>query len=346
MSELLIATWFVADRPDEATYFPQIGRHSADAGAKAVYWRCILCFYATSLALNPDHPHAFFTNTDLPSVDGIDVARLFARWGVEVVRLPIRYRVPPGRVDSWGNQFYIFDVIDHLVAVRRWRSAIILDSDVVWTKPAGAIAERVARDGVLTYTHDLDAYAAGAPINGVTREELAAFMARHGGPRRDSIVYCGGEIFCGTLDAMARIAARVPPLWQAVLAGEEGAPKEEAHLLSLIYAMEDMPIGNADDVIKRMWTTFHHHTVTTADLALPLWHLPSEKRSGFPDLFAQLRAAGLESNAPADLGITPGMMARIFGIPRRSAGKLIRDLSAKIGDKASAYRRKFGRRAA
>lgn len=339
---MLIGTWFVADSAEEGTYFPQLNENSASASAHAVYWRCILAFYATSLAQNPHNPHVFFTNTIVPSIDGVDLAGLFARWGVEVVLLPITYRLPKGRVGSWGNQFYIFDVIDHLAATRRWPSALILDSDVVWTAPATALEAALGRDQVLTYVHDLDAYAAGAEINGLTREALAGFSARHGGPSSSTMVYCGGEIYAATLDATVRIAARARLLWQAILAGAEGAPKEEAHLLSIIYAMEGFRLGTADPFIKRMWTTFQHNTIEPADLDLPIWHLPAEKRSGFAELFAYIRGHDLTKASPADLDLGRGRLARMFGIPRRSGGKLVRDFSAKLIEKARA--RSGGRR--
>lgn len=334
MREMLVATWFVADQDDEGTWFPQIGSNSADAGAKAIYWRCIATFYATSLAHNPDNPHAFFTNTDLPSVDGVDIAALFDRWGVEVVRLPISHRLPPGRVDSWGNQFYVFDVIDHCAETGRWPSVLVLDSDVVWTSSVEALERQVASDGVLSYVHDLVPYPAGTPVNEVMREDLARFMARHGGPEQDTIVYCGGEIFCATLPEVQRLADQVRPLWQAVLDGEPDVPLEEAHLLSVLYAMNRYPLGNADAFIKRMWTTFKYHDVEPGDEQLMLWHLPAEKRSGFPDLFARLVAAGLETRPPAEVAPGRAELARVFGIPRRSPGKWVRDVRSKVGEHA------------
>ncbi|KHL24895.1 hypothetical protein PK98_13570 [Croceibacterium mercuriale] len=331
---MLVATWFVADQQGEGTWFPQIGGNSADAGAKAIYWRCVVTFYATSLQHNPHNPHAFFTNTDLPSVDGIDIAALFARWGVEVIRLPITYRIPLGRVDSWGNQFYIFDIIDHCARSGRWPSVIVLDSDVVWTSAAEPMERQVTLDGALSYVHDLDAYPAGEQINGVTREQLVRFMARHGGPVQDTMVYCGGEIFCATLPAMIAMADRVPALWQAILAGEEDAPKEEAHLLSLLYVMEGYPLGNADPFIKRMWTTFKHNNLVPGDERLAIWHLPAEKRSGFPALFARLKGHGLERRDPLELAVSREEMGRIFGVPRRSPAKWLRDMRSKVSEHA------------
>ena len=332
----LISTWFVEDRPEESTYFPQVNESSASPAVHAVYWRCIVAFYATSLIHNPGNPHAFFTNTNLPEVDGVDVAALFARWGVEVIVLPITHRLPRGRVGSWGNQFYIFDVIDYLARVGRWPSAVVLDSDVVWTAPGARMEQAILSEGALTYVHDLDAYPEGAQINGVTRQALAGFSRRHGGPAASTIVYCGGEIYAATLDATIRVAELGRSLWDAVVAGEDGAPMEEAHLLSVIYGMAGYRLGSADPFIKRMWTAFHHNTVERADLDLPIWHLPAEKRSGFGDLFAYMCQQDIARSMPQDLDLSRARLARIFGIPRRNAVKLVRDLTAKLLEKTGA----------
>jgi hypothetical protein len=76
-----IATWFVADDAATATFFPQVGSRSDAPETQAVYWRCVLCFYASSLVLNPAQPHVFFTNTALPTIDGIDFAAVLVKEG-------------------------------------------------------------------------------------------------------------------------------------------------------------------------------------------------------------------------------------------------------------------------
>ena len=196
-----------------------------------MYWRCVVAFYATSVPWNPLRRHVFFTNTDLPTVDGVNVGQLFQRWGVETVRLPVTHRLPPGRVTSWGNQFFIFDIIDYAARSKRWPGMVVLDSDVIWTSSGDALETAIEESGLITYVHDLDAYPAGARINGVTREELGRFASRHSDKSFDGIVYCGGEIFAATLEETTRIAQIAPELWESVKESDEDAPQEEAHLI-------------------------------------------------------------------------------------------------------------------
>lgn len=329
-----IATWFVADAAADATFFPQIGCRSDAPGAQAVYWRCTVAFFASSLAVNPQARHIFFTNTDLPWVDGVDVHDTLARWGVEVVRLPITWRLPPRAVDSWGNQFYVFDILGYWASHGGTTPLIVLDSDCLWLRSADEMVAALARHGALTYRLDADEHPEDAPINGLSRAGMARFLARHSALSLPSTPYFGGEILAATPTLCARIFERAHALWPAILAGEEHAPREEAHLLSVIYAMEGVAPGTANSFIRRMWTTFHHHNVSRRDLALTIWHLPAEKRTGFADLFARIAASSLDPrrDGPA-MGLSIPQYARIMGIPRRHPAKFVRDLGLKLREK-------------
>lgn len=331
-----IATWFVADDAEEATFFPQVGSRSDSSSAKKIYWRCVVCFFASSIGVNPDARHVFYTNTTLPTVDGVAIGPLFERWGIEVVHQPVTYRLPRGTVREWGNQFYVFDVMSDHVERGGASPLILLDSDCVWLRPASALLDEIDRHGALTYELGYDAYAKGGDINGQTREGMAKFVAMHGGKDVGEVPYCGGELYAATADMNRSLVERAKQLWPDVLAQGSDAPREEAHLLSVLYALEEIAIGTANPFISRMWTTFHHNTLRPEDRDLAIWHLPSEKRTGFADLYRQIVRTG-----PADprtqaeiMGLTPSRYARLMGYPRRHPAKFARDLALKLGEKA------------
>ena len=335
-AQTIIATWFVDDDAADATFFPQLGARSDDPGAKAVYWRCTAAFYASSLAHNPDARHVFYTNGLLPVVDGFDIAQAFERWGVDVVTLPITWRLPAGSVGSWGNQFYVFDVIAHVAANDPEDRLILLDSDCVWRKPADEMIAAIDREGALTYELGFDEHPEGEAINGLSREAMAKFAARHGGGDAEAVPYCGGEIYAATAPVNARIARRASDLWPEIEAGAQDAPREEAHLLSVIYTLENIAIGTANPFIRRMWTTFHHNNLAPADRDLAIWHLPAEKRTGFSDLFADVaRNPSRDPRTDAKaMGLSDYRISRLMGYPRRSPVKFTRDLALKIREKA------------
>ncbi len=134
-TETAIATWFVADRLGEETSFPQVEGLSSSAKFQNTYWRCITCFFSSSLRHNVEAPHLFFTNTEIPVVDGVDLSLLFRSWEIQIIRLPITFRLPRSATGSWGNQFYILDIIKYVAAGKCSHNLIVLDCDCVWTKP-------------------------------------------------------------------------------------------------------------------------------------------------------------------------------------------------------------------
>lgn len=331
--DLAICTWFVADTTSNATFFPQVVGRSDAPEVQAVYWRCVVCFYATSLHVNSGRRHIFFTNAPLPHLDGLNIALLFQDWGVEVVTLPIEHRLPAGTVSHWGNQFYIFDILDHLAVQGDAEHYIVLDSDCVWVDAADALDTAIARHGVLTYTLGADEHPIEQEINGLTRHGMARFLGRLGGPVLDMTPYYGGEIFAGTLAEIRRIVDAKPALWQRVLAQEADAPREEAHLLSILYALLAYSSDTANPFIRRIWTNFLRRNVHADDEALTIWHLPREKKNGFRDLFRIIADQVRLGAKPVDMPLTRALYRRMMGVPRRSPLKFIRDLNDKILEK-------------
>jgi hypothetical protein len=329
----VISTWYVSDNAQNATFFPQIGKSSNAPEAKTIYWRCILCFFASSVAVNPHSTHVLFTNSKLPIIDGFDVAQAFDQWQVTVVYLPINYRLPVGRVEAWGNQFYIFDIIRHLAESGAYERYVVLDSDCVWMRPVIPLEKAINRYGVLTYLLDEREFGATDSINGLSRQGMARFLSSLGGEPHESIPYFGGEIFAATRNEIDKLARQIDPIWARVLVAEKDAPKEEAHLLSILYAKNGYEIGTANSFIKRMWTTFKHNNVEASDCDLTIWHLPSEKKFGFRDLFLKLAAGQGDYRDPAALGFRQDTYGLAMGVPRRNSTKLIHDVAAKLRER-------------
>ena len=72
----IIATWLVADTPADRTDYPQVPGDSATIGFQAVYWRCVVCFFATAVKMQVPARRVLFTNVEtVPSVDGYDLGK-------------------------------------------------------------------------------------------------------------------------------------------------------------------------------------------------------------------------------------------------------------------------------
>jgi hypothetical protein len=339
-----IATWFVADKRGEETSFPQVGGMSSSAEFQNIYWRCVTCFFASSLRHNAGAPHVLFTNADIPIVDGIDLADLFRNWGVQVINLPITFRLPRAAARSWGNQLYILDIIRFWAADKCPDNLVVLDCDCLWTSTVEPISEAISRHGCLTYTLNDEHYAWDAPINGATRQEMARTLDRWTADcgvdvpaniqNAPYLHYHGGEIFAATKEVCCDLAVLIDSLWEWWRKAEFDSRgiKEEAHFLSILYASHSYSNYTANPFIKRIWTTFHLNNVKRSDFDLPIWHPPAEKKTGFRRLFWEITGDRREAWAAASEQDYNKMQARFLGIPRRDVTKFFLDLSLKLAE--------------
>ena len=339
-----IATWFVADRPGEETAFPQVEGLSSSADFQNTYWRCVICFFASSLRHNPDAPHLLFTNVSSPAVDGVNLAKLLSKWGVQIIHLAITFRAPPSVAKSWGNQFYILDVIKYVAANDCSDNLILLDCDCVWTMSARRISEAISRHGCLTYTLNEEHYRLDASINGITRQEMAKALRSwaadcdiddHAEMRNAPwIPYHGGEIFAASKKVCCDLANPIDSLWEWWRGAGSGGLgiKEEAHFLSILYAFHAYSNCTANDFIKRIWTAFSVFNAGQSDFGRAIWHLPSEKQSGFRRLFRELTGDRRESWADATAGLQSNVGA-LFWHPTQGPGETFFGHLSEVGEK-------------
>ncbi len=341
-----IGTWMYGEPEGEESFYPAVGGNTSAPSFQAVYWRCVATFFATSARQNPHAHHVLFTNFEqVPRVDGFDLAALLARLGVETVRLPFTYLPPEGYFGSWRNQFYIFDIIHHLAGrLAPDDTALVLDSDCVWVRPADEMVGATAACGLLTYEV---AYPEGMDVHGLSRRDMGALYrdllgADWTGTDEPVAVpaappYHGGELFAATGRAVQQVAERIDPLWDEMLGRfRRGAPKfnEEAQALSFLYHALGYPGGTADPFIRRIWTTlFRSEPALPSDQDLTLWHLPAEKRYGIRYLFEGMK------RERSRFWTTPlgepfrAYLGRQLGVPRRTPQKLIRDTASGLAHK-------------
>lgn len=321
----VISTWFVQDDADTATFFPQVGTRSSDSETQMVYWRCICVFFATSRAVN-DCRHLFFSNVAPPRIGDFDTAAFLKALGVECVTLPITHRL--GGVASWGNQFYILDIIRHLATNPCGDRYVVLDSDCVWTRPVDDLVKVIDAHGAALYRIG---YPDAHVINGATQGQMSDFLRAHGDVDLPLVPYCGGEIFAAAAREMPAIAATADRFWQVLTDSPDPELKEEAHLLSCVYAQLGYPAGTADPYIRRMWTSLRHNNLNKTDPERMIWHLPSEKRSGFAAAFRRLEASTAPGLPAGDFARADRrLLGRLMGVPRRGPAKLLHDVLARL----------------
>ncbi|WP_129218611.1 hypothetical protein [Lichenibacterium ramalinae] len=342
-SKDIIASWFVADDPLNASDFPQTGHDSSREKFQQVYWRCVVGFYATLARQSPNARKVFFTNLEtLPKIGTFDIAEFFSRIGVEVITLRTVRRLGSAKVKTWNNQFFILDIIEHLASRTDFETVMVLDADCVWVRSPDAMVFDVRRRGILSLSQP---YPESFAINGVTRPDMmraAALLA--GRPLPCVPHYSGGELFAATAARVKDVWRTAEPMWQRLLDAAPGeiTVTEEGQFLSIIYEFLDVPVGTADPHCRRLWTALRLNNVSMEDKdsSRCVWHLPMEKKTGFADLF---RAIGQNDSWvwTTDPDGLREIIAKTMGIPRRSGKQWLMQVAAR----AEFYREKLDKRA-
>lgn len=319
----IIATGFVADTEETATEFPSAGKNSADLRFQAVYWRCIASFFYTARVNNPDAELILFSNIAPPMVDRVDLSAVLRRLSVNVVNLPLTFRLPQDGISRWGSVFYVLDIIYWMLINRSNHRFALLDSDVVIAGNLEPLFAALANQPFGGYRID---YPDGHSVNGLTPRAAAAIASRLS-QNRDlaTLPIYGGELFLGYTAALAYWKEKIGCLWQECLnlaRGEERITTEE-HFWSIFYAIHSVNVVDQNPFIKRMATYRRFNTVVDGDQHKLIWHMPAEKKRGFADLFAYLKRRNFDierdSNRLRDL------MGRFLGVPRTSLRKQMRD---------------------
>jgi hypothetical protein len=328
----LLATGFVVDAPDQGTTFPSAGGSSADPRVQAVYWRCLTALFASARITNPAQRLALFCNVAPPLVDGVDLARVLDQYGVELRLVPLTARLPQGRTAVWGNVLYFFDILSALEGEPDDLRFALVDSDVLVTAPLDPLWRLLGNAAFAGYVVET---APDEPVNGMTRRELAAAASGLSGRDLAQLPHYGGELFATTIGAWKANRALFARLLEQASSrsGPAAGVLTEEHMFSIAFALLDQPVADARHVIKRIWTSPRHSTVRAGDELLPIWHLPAEKRYGLADLFHWLAARDFPRDlAPEEFRRIAG---RLCGVPRKDAGKWVRDglrqVSAKLG---------------
>jgi hypothetical protein len=334
----LIGTAFVVDAPGEESLFPQVAGKSSAPDFQAVYWRAMSVMFASSVRNNPTARHVLFCNTSPPNNERLPILDLFTQWGVELVTVPFTYRGAAPRTQQFGNVLYLFDVVKYLAEHLDDGTILILDPDCVWIRPAEVLASLVEARGAVFYD---SGYPPIQDNNGLTRRQLAAIAGTcsEDAPLDHTAlpVFVGGELYAVTATENRRIAQWIDSClqWNDALR-REGKPSliTEEHFLSLLAHCAEYDTSAAAAHIKRIWTTFHHRTSSPSDLGLSIWHLPSEKRTGFAALFGEItRKRTLLWEIPQGDAFAR-CLGGYFGVPQPSRLKLVTDAIDRVKARA------------
>jgi hypothetical protein len=311
----------------EAFYYPTARSERSANRVAARYLECALT-QAASLTLR-DWPcdQVLVTNVSDRRALGSEGARLLDRieqLGVEIRPTEYRHRPSEG-IEDYVSSRYVLDAIlavcDGQAPERRlW----LTDLDCVWADPRSvfAAAPEPAEIGCIyiEYPPDFDAVGFDAP--GASRLALGEIASAMGGSS-ELPSWVGGELLCGTPDALRALVASCEQL-DAQLAQEGQALPTEEQVLTLAGATGRARFRDLSPVARRMTTGPRSGALATADpLSIGLWHLPAEKG-------LSLRRAAREIERGSAEGLRrdladPRRAARRFNVAGTGLMRRIRD---------------------
>lgn len=290
-SNVYIGTGMCCDTEETASLYGQVSGRSSSPQFQAVYWKCVVVFFASSVRNNPEAHHLLFTNVDqLPRLGQFDMEQFLTQMGVEIVTIPFTYVPPKGFFGTWNSTFYKFDVLRYFAKNSEAnRQYMNLDSDCIWVNSVDRLSHAIDRDGVINYDLNLEA---DDEINGWSRTDLKTIYPQLGIQELpDAPHYYGAELIAANSENIQKLADEIDAIWKTSLArfqAEQPKFNTEEQMLSFAYYKLGCATGSANPYIKRIWTSPRFHNTCEEDLSLDIWHLPSEKRYGIKRLFEQV----------------------------------------------------------
>ncbi|MEO5316553.1 hypothetical protein PV772_20975 [Pseudarthrobacter sp. CC12] len=330
-----VSTWFYTQSKREGGRYAQVRGDSSTEKFRDVYRRCVGVFFLSARKANPDAELVLYLNTPWDrhsSKVGAEVWLLLQQLNVNVEVIDYGHRPPDSFAQSWQNQFFVLDVLSDLEKkVRRSDAWVVLDSDIVWsTQSTSSMWNTLQERGTSTYTVG---YAPSKQVNGMSLESLTSLAESAGLVLQDRLDYSGGEFVGGNGSSITDLVTRSHAIWSVLMEQHEADNSiqfEEAHLLSVAYAVLGVSPGGMNSYVRRLWTQpFKYQNVTTEDVELTLWHVPAEKKYGIRRLY-RLAPKTHQPILEMDYSHWIIQCRKQLGIPRNSLFKVARDTARAI----------------
>lgn len=337
MPDNIVSTWMYVESADEGGLYPQVGGKTTSTDVQNIYWRCVYTFFwsiQTFKAPTTDLRLVLFTNvTTLPTVDGLDLNKALADFGVDIVTLQYTW-APKGSRKAWYNQYFLFDILEHCARTMADDDAIlVMDNDCLTVRDLAPAFARLRKDGAILMTVGVTE---DEEANGISRRGTVDVYAELGSERPSTVPeYFGGE-FYGLTGSLLRstmtLATATRAKNDALAASGAAYLSDEAHLFSYLMWALGHRAPNANDIVRRIWTTWKKNDTRPSDLDLTIWHLPSEKTASFKTLYKLYAATSNSSHPPRS---TLDLLAAVVGVGRKRPLKFIQHFVAAIARSVS-----------
>ena len=308
----------IAFTPAPSTDSPNL-RARTSRGALHVFEGLIEVCFASIQRWNPDVRLCLVTTGDPGPEFGARLARLQA--SVLVTRFD--HQPPPGFFPHFNASLFTLDAMSALSARADPDDRVVLiDPDVLCAGSLDALVKAIPPEGFLAYNVNDPP---SMPVQGLSMHEAGRLHHVMDSRLTGTPIHFGGECYGFSQAAWQRIAPHVHAAWQFSLSRWRlGASRlvTEEHLLD--FALRYADVEEANPYIRRIWTAPTYRNVSPSDLALSLWHLPSEKHRGLRRLSRLCRESGSWFWTASDANWRD-RAAKSCGLTRRPLGRWLWD---------------------
>jgi hypothetical protein len=244
-----------------------------------MYYRCMIVCYGSIRRLYKEAQLTLFTNQDLPEPFNHQLDSL----GVNIVFCSNEFVNSSVFSNEFPGCLFTLDVI-HALSKSDYKGfdyLILIDNDCILRQRLDKFLEDIL-ESQLIY-----AYQPGYPVNMVANGQSRASLTLAIGYIQSQLLLTpiplyGGEFFAIPAKHLPDIAINIDKFWDWMsVEGKSifGYHLTEEHVMSAAIAMSAKTIGDASKYVKRIWTTEHFSTIDGTESAIPVWHLPSEKKN-------------------------------------------------------------------
>jgi hypothetical protein len=184
---------------------------------------------------------------------------------------------------------FTLDVIEHLAHQHNeFDYLILLDSDCIMRGRLDGMLEKLAGEEAAIFAYE-PGYPTNMVANGQSRASLTLALSYFSGQLVAApIPLYGGEFYGLSGKSLPKLAKRIASFWEwmkTVGIATFGDNLTEEHVMSVALAQSGGAVQSAAALTKRIWTAAAFSTVDGSESAIPIWHLPSEKKKGFVGMY-------------------------------------------------------------
>lgn len=275
----------------DGSHYPRSG---PEARQREVYWGDIAVNAATLRHVDTDAAFVVFCGDDPTE----PAARVLARAGADVRRLPFAHRPPDDFYVRYLGTLYVLDTMAAIAPeVAPDDVVLFVDPDIVWPRPIGPLVDDVRRGGIVAYELHVPETLDMCDLTRRQQTEILAGTVADGpDPDGPAITHFGGEIYGMLGSELAEVVPLSEAIWTETMARyERGEPhfNMEEHVMNGLLWCRGEQGGRANPHLERIRTLpspmgSRHR----AHDALVAWHLPIEKDQGFLDVLTHLDGGG------------------------------------------------------